>query len=288
MTRILVTGAAGYVGRQALVALHAAGHDVQGATRADADLMDREQTERLLARVRPTHLLHLAWITAHGAFWTHADNQRWLDATLSLLDGFAHQGGRRAVTVGSCAEYEWGGSTPLSESRTPRRPATPYGRAKLALCERAAELCRRHGLSHAHARLFFSYGPGEKPERLVPLVIRALLARRPIEISTPDSVRDYLDVRDVGRALAALTTGDTAGAINVAAGTGITVRDLVQVIAGITGHGERVSFRPSAAADAVVADAGRLSRELGFSPAIDLHTGLADAVRWWRDGNMDR
>lgn len=281
MTRILVTGATGYVGRQVMAALRAGGHDAVGATREDADLMEQDQVERLLATVRPTHLLHLAWVTAHGAFWTHPDNERWLEASLRLVEEFARQGGRRVVTAGSCTEYSWKGAAPLSEAHTPCEPATPYGQAKLALYRRTAQLCRDRGLSHAHARLFFSYGPGEKPERLVPLVIRSLLGGRPFEISTPDSVRDYLDVRDLGRALVLLTVSDIQGAINVAAGIGVTVRSLAEAIADIAGRGELLSFRSPAPADSVVADTGRLSRELGFAPAIDLRTGLAKAVQWW-------
>lgn len=282
MTRILVTGAAGYVGAQVMAALRASGHDAVGATRADADLMERDQVERLLATVRPTHLVHLAWVTAHGAFWTHPDNERWLEASLRLVEEFARQGGRRVVTTGSCTEYSWAGAAPLSEAHTPCEPATPYGKAKLTLFRRTAQLCGDRGLSHAHARLFFSYGPGEKPERLVPLVIRALLAGRPIEISSPAAVHDYLDVRDVGRALAMLAVSDFEGAINVAAGIGVTVRALVQRIAAITGHGELVSFGSPAAADSIVADIGCLSRELGIAPVIDLRAGLADAVQWWQ------
>lgn len=283
MTRILVTGAAGYVGRQVVAALHAGGHDVRGATRRDADLLERDQAERLLVQVRPTHLVHLAWVTEHGTFWTHPDNDRWFEASRLLVESFARLGGQRIVTVGSCTEYAWEGIAPLSETSSPCRPASLYGRAKLALFEHTAAYCRTQGISHAHARLFFSYGPGEKPGRLVPSVIRALLAARPIEISTPESVRDYMDVRDIGRALAPLTTGGVEGAVNVASGAGITIRQLVEAIAGIIGRGELVSFRAAETSDTVVADTARLAQEVGFAPAIDLHTGLTHAVRWWRE-----
>lgn len=282
MIRILVTGAAGYVSTQVMAALRAAGHDAVGATRADADLMQRDQVERLLATVQPTHLLHLAWVTAHGAFWTHPDNERWLEASLQLLDSFARQGGRRVVTAGSCTEYSWQGGMPMSEAQTPCDPATPYGKAKLALYRRSAQLCAAHGLSHAHARLFFSYGPGEKPERLVPSVIRSLLAHRPFEVTAPESVRDYMDVRDTGRALAMLVTAEVEGAINVASGVGITVRSLAETIGAICGRSELLSFRPSAPADSIVAGTARLTHELEFTLAFDLRTGLADAVEWWR------
>jgi nucleoside-diphosphate-sugar epimerase len=286
VTRILVTGAGGYVGRQVVAALRGSGYEVTGVARRDADLLDPEQVDRLLAIVRPTQLVHLAWVTTHGAFPTHPDNDRWLDASLLLLESFLRVGGRRIVTAGSCAEYAWEGDAPLSEERSPCRPVSPYAKAKLELYERAAGYCRQRGMSHAHARLFFSYGPGEQRARLVPSVILALLDGRPIEIANPDSVRDYLEVRDLGRGLAMLVASEIEGAVNVASGAGIAIRDLVEAIAAVAGHGELVSFRPAGKADTVVADAGKLSRAVGFAPAISFEDGLADAVRWWQHATV--
>ena len=77
------------------------------------------------------------------------------------------------MTVGTCAEYDWSTGGRLAED-APCRPATRYGRAKLALSRAAAEMA----MPVAHARLFFPYGPGEDPRRLVPSVARAVLAGR--------------------------------------------------------------------------------------------------------------
>jgi len=118
--RVLVTGATGFIGAAAARALLALGAEVHGTSAAGragpadvvmhrCDLLDDAATAALLGRLRPTHLLHAAWDVTHGAYWTSPANLDWLAATARLLRGFAAGGGRRAVGVGSCAEYAWDG-----------------------------------------------------------------------------------------------------------------------------------------------------------------------------------
>src|SRR5439155_6654344 len=132
----------------------------------------------LLAAVRPTHLLHLAWIATPGVYWTSPENHRWVEASLHLLRCFAAGGGRRAVLTGTCAEYDWSAAGVCHETQTPLRPTTVYGVCKDELRRRAEEVCRAAGVSLAWARLFFLYGPGEHPARLFPGVVQALRAGR--------------------------------------------------------------------------------------------------------------
>ncbi len=72
-----------------------------------ADLLDGRETEAVLSRVQPTHLLHFAWYTVPGRYWTAPDNLRWTEASLRLLRAFEAHGGRRVVMAGTCAEYDW-------------------------------------------------------------------------------------------------------------------------------------------------------------------------------------
>ena len=192
---VLVTGASGFVGRQAVEALAAMEFDVHAVARTPlddssatwpsatwhrADLLDPAQRRALLDAARPSHLLHLAWETRPGRFWQAPENRTWVEATLELLDAFDDAGGRRAVFAGSCAEYDWSpaahGNGTCREDATPCRPATPYGRAKLAAFERTASEAAQRGISHAWGRLFLLYGPFEAEARLVPSVIHSLLA----------------------------------------------------------------------------------------------------------------
>src|SRR5229473_1316941 len=96
--RVLVTGARGFIGRRCLPRLAALGFETHavssapiegdGATWHRCDLLDGAACEALVRRLRPTHLLHLAWIAQPGIFWTSPLNMAWLAAGVRLVDAF--------------------------------------------------------------------------------------------------------------------------------------------------------------------------------------------------------
>lgn len=294
---VLVTGASGFIGRHALASLRDRGHEVVAVSRAGgprndgvrwepADLLDAGDRDRVVAAARATRLLHLAWVTEPGAYRTSPDNELWVAASLDLVRRFAAEGGHRAVVAGSCAEYEW--SQPLlSESQTPLRPATAYGRAKHELHESVSEFARGHGLALGWARLFFLYGPGEHRDRLVASITRALLASEPIETTDGLQRRDFLYGPDASDAIVALLDSGAEGALNIAAGESVSVREIVESIGRATGRPELIRFgaiaRDPSDPPELVADVARLRREVGWRPRISLPDGIEATVAWWRD-----
>src|SRR5437588_3229964 len=115
--KVLVTGATGFVGRFVLERLRTSGAEVHACARRagarglaqwhEADLLTAGAPRALIDAVRPTHLLHLAWYSEPGTFWTSRENLRWLSTTIELLEAFADAGGQRFVGTGTCAEYDW-------------------------------------------------------------------------------------------------------------------------------------------------------------------------------------
>lgn len=296
MSRVaLLTGARGLVGRHAIDALAERGFEVhavsRGAVSGDgvegvhwhrADLTDAGAARALLRRVRPTHLLHLAWFVEHGEFWTSPENERWRAASLALLDAFE---GERVVGAGTCAEYDWGGAGALDELGSVVRPASPYAIAKDALRREASELLAPRGASFAWGRIFFLHGPGEHPDRLVPSVARALLAGEPARCTEGRQVRDYLYAGDAGRAFVALLDSDVAGPVNVASGVGVPIAELVGWIGAALGRPELIELgalptRPGEP-DAIVARVARLHDEVGFTPAFSPREAIEQTVAWW-------
>jgi nucleoside-diphosphate-sugar epimerase len=282
LKRVLVTGATGFVGRQALEPLAARGYEVHAAGRREVDLLDAAATTRLVEELRPTYLLHFAWYAEPGAFWQSTENARWLDASMHLLEVFAASGGARAAVAGTCAEYDWTGDGILSERSTPLAPRTPYGEAKNALRAQAEEL----PLSVAWGRIFFLYGPHEDARRLVASVTRALLAGVPAPTTHGLQVRDFLHVADVGDAFAALLDSDVEGPVNIGSGEGVGVADVVLRIAALVGRPDLVELgaldTPPDDPPVLVADVGRLREDVGWRPTLSLDAGLRDTVEWWR------
>jgi len=240
---------------------------------------------RLVEEVQPTHMLHLAWTTAPGAYWTSEANLRWVTASVELLEAFGRVRGRRFVGAGSCAEYDWS-SGELDEGRAADRPATLYGRAKLASYHLATVAGQLHGFTVAWGRLFFLYGPYEHPARLVPTVARALLANQPAEVGDGTAERDFLSSEDAGAAFAALVDAPVEGVVNVASGTALPVGEVVRRVAGIVGRLDLVRWgareTPAFEPKRIATAANRLRKEVGFTPALDLDTGLRRAVDFWR------
>ena len=297
MKRLLITGASGFLGRHCLVPASSAAFEVhtadlqplRGAPASvishELDLLDAVATERLVEETRPTHLLHLAWVTTHGQYWTSPLNDVWVEASKRLLASFQRQGGERAVMVGTCAEYDWSEGV-CDEISTPIRPMTPYGQAKARLHEVLAEFAGRQSLSYAWARLFFLYGPGESPARFVPSVVRALLAREPAACSEGTHERDYIYVADAAEALVKLTDSEVTGPVNIGSGRAIAIRDLALTIGRLLGAEELVRIgatpRRDDEAPRVVAGTNRLSREVKYDPRHDLEGGLGETISWWR------
>jgi nucleoside-diphosphate-sugar epimerase len=295
VSRALVTGASGFVGRCAIEALRARGFEVHGVARRPlgdiqvdtwhrANLLDPSATARVVREAGAKHILHLAWTTEHARYWEDVTNRDWISATRRLVTAFAEAGGSRFVLAGSCAQYEWSRPGPLSERETPRRPATLYGRAKQETAELLESSPAWVSLSTATGLVFFPYGPHERPERLVPSVARHLLAGEEAPVSAGAQVRDFLHVRDCGAALAALLDSEVTGPVNVGSGKGTAVADVAAFVARIVGRPEllRLGALPGADETHVVAATERLRNEVGFVPRLDLEEGLRDAVEWWR------
>lgn len=294
MTRILVTGATGFIGRHALPPLLAAGHEVHviGRTAPDpltgpgrilhhhADLLGPD-LPAIVGSIAAEACLHLAWDVSPG-FWTTPANLDWTAATLTLLRAFHQAGGRRFVGAGTCAEYDW--TTPADTLRedAPRAPATLYGTAKDATRRLIEAYARSHGLSWAWGVLFFSFGPGERPERLVPSLTDALLAGREAPATAGTQIRDLLDSRDQGTAFAALLTSGVDGVVNIASGQPVALHEVMTLIGTLTGRPDllRIGALPQRPGEPprLVADTTRLRHDVGFTPAHTLRQGLTDLI----------
>jgi nucleoside-diphosphate-sugar epimerase len=299
-SRVLLTGASGFVGRPTLDALVSRGHEVHALTTHPSppdldgvqwhtvDLRDEAGVAVLMKDLRPEQLVHLAWYVEHGRFWEAPENLLWVERSLCLVRLFADAGGRRAVLLGSCAEYDWSSARqPLREADSPIHPTTFYGVAKDALRRVCGAYAERKGFEFAWGRLFFLYGPREDPGRLVSSVVRSLLDGQVVATTAGTQRRDFLHVRDAADAVVELLQSAVTGPVNIASGEARTVAEVVEQIALATGRGELIDrgALPERLNEPrlLVADIARLRDEVGFRPRIDLAEGIADAVSWWHE-----
>jgi nucleoside-diphosphate-sugar epimerase len=236
LSKVLLTGASGFLGRHMLQALRQSGAELHAASRTArampgvtwhaADLRDPRAAAELVHAIGPTHILHSAWDVTPGRFWSDPQNADWATAGIALAEAAAASGAR-FVGVGTCAEYAWSDSEPvLAEDRTPIRPATLYGQSKARVWEAAA----RHP-DAAWGRIFLPYGPGDNAARLLPSVLAALRAGQPVDLTSGVQERDFVYAPDIGEFFVRLLFSPQTGAFNVGTGTPLSIRAAVEQLA---------------------------------------------------------
>jgi nucleoside-diphosphate-sugar epimerase len=294
--RVLLTGAAGFIGRHVLeqlqaidsIRIHATGREARTSERAiwhRCDLLAPGAPEELIAEVQPTHVLHLAWYAETGKFWNAPENLQWVTATLALANAFARSGGTRFVGAGSCAEYDWNFGR-CTEDVTPTVPASLYGRAKLSAGEMVHTVLRSSGVECAWGRVFFLYGPHEARARLVAHTATAVLSGKVAETTSGEQRRDYLHVADCASAFVTLLQSGQSGVFNISSGAAVPVKEIVLRVAELAGDREKVrlgTITPAQPEPPLVEGNNDKLRSLGWKPRFGLDEGLANTVQWWRD-----
>jgi nucleoside-diphosphate-sugar epimerase len=306
--RILVTGAAGFIGANLVEALVSAGAEVHALVRAStdrsrldalggpfsipvADLTDLAATRSVVRAVRPHIVFHAA--ASGGHHETPAAYSAVLADTLLSTSNLCHAVRdldlHRFIHFGSSLEY--GPATePLSETREPA-PTTGRGAVKAAETLWCRRFAQASGLPLVVLRPFSVYGPWESAPRFVPTVMTALLTGGELRLTRPGIRRDFVFVGDVVQASlrAALAPGVVGEIINVGSGRQWTNEALVELaerVAGVTIRAVPSAYdtRP-VDTEYWVADVSKARDVLGWSAAHQLEQGLAETYHWFAARN---
>lgn len=296
--RIMITGAAGFVGAAAVRTAVAQGHEVLALVRnADAPrladlrekiavhavaLADTAEVGEILQSTRPNVVVHSAWEGVGGPLRAgdiQLDNIR---TTVALADAAIAAGVRKFVGIGSQAEYGRFDRR-ITESDLPR-PTLLYGAAKLAAFHLVDQRCREAGIDFAWLRLFSVYGPGDNPNWLIPSVAAALLRGEAPRCSEGTQNWDYLHIDDVARAVIAVAVTDGAtGLFNLSSGAPVAVRTIVETLRDLAAPGlplrfGEIPFGPDQIMH-LEGDNARLRALTGWTVQIPALRGLADVVQ---------
>ena len=259
MTRTLVTGAAGFTGRYVAHALAERGHEVHGLVHMhepeladivrahEADLTDQDALKKVVAEVRPDHVVHLAAI----AFVAHGDIEQMyrtnVVGTRQLLDALAESPATpSSVLIASSANIYGNAREGVLDESVPAAPANDYGVSKVAT-EYVAQLYASR-LPITVLRPFNYTGRGQSIDFLLPKIVAHARARAPvIELGNLDVARDFSDVRTVAAAYAKLLTEPAAvgETFNICSGRAVSLREVVEMVSELSGHPLEVTVNPA-------------------------------------------
>ena len=250
--RILLTGATGFVGRQILNALNGQNAWVRATTRrlekslpvndqiVTTDLFREDAGWWQLALADIDIVIHAAWYVEPGKYLESKINAKCLRGSLALADAVITSGARHFVGIGTCFEYDT--SFGILDIHTPLAPQHRYSRAKAALFNAMDQVIPIAGKTFAWHRLFYLYGEGEKPGRLVSNLHRHMQAGIAIDLTSGTHLRDFLDVSLAGAMIAHAALDEIEGPYNICSGTGRTVRQIAEEIADLYGRRDLLRF----------------------------------------------
>ena len=318
MATILVTGGAGYVGSHCCLALKRAGHNpvvldnlsnghkqfVRWGAFEQGDVRDKARLSEVFAKHAPEAVIHCAASIEVGESVKHPGRfyENNVAGALTLFDVMHESGVEAFVFSSTCAIYGEPLALPMDETHR-QQPVSPYGWTKLMVERISRDCSAAYGTKFAHLRYFNAAGAspeeriGERhdPEtHAIPLALFTLLGRRDsfkvfgADYGTRDGscLRDYVHVLDLAdahvRAVERLLGGGESIAVNLGTGHGVTVLELLATIEKVTGQRVPAASAPRREGDspALLADNSLARSELGWTPARDIASIVADAWTW--------
>jgi len=305
--RILVTGGAGFIGSHVADAFCAAGHTVGVLDDLSSGVKDHLDprvrfwqcdirdpgVDRIVADFRPELLSHHAAQMSVGV--SVREPQRDADinirGTLNLLEAAVRHGVRRVVFASTGGAMYGDQAVPPTPETVLPEPVSPYGVAKLAVERYLHAFQVMHNLEAVALRYANVYGPRQNPHGeagVVAIFCRAIVADQPFTINGDGAqTRDYTYVGDVVQAVlqaAALPATAPLPIRNIGTGVETSVTALVTHLQALAGRPLRFHHGPAKPGEQrrSALDATRARQVLGWRPTVDVRTGLAQTLAWFR------
>lgn len=299
--RILIAGGRGFIGRALAQRLLKRGAHVVSLSRGGvASDVGPGHAKEIVADMRDPHALlnalkgrQFEYVVNASGYIDHAgyfDGGREVVnihyvGTLNLLEQVNWPGLERFVQIGSSDEY---GAGPAPQSEKHREsPISPYSAAKAGTTHLIQSLSRTEGFPGVVVRLFLVYGPGQNQQRFLPQIIKGCLEGTAFPTSAGEQLRDFCYIDDVvdGIIHASVKPRAVGEVINIASGTPIAVRAVIEKVVQLIGSGKPDfgvhPYRPGENMK-LYADISAARELLSWQPETSLEDGLKKTISWYR------
>lgn len=296
MTRALITGSSGFVGKHLIDHLEAMGDEVILCDRENGhDILDGNALHKYFRETNPDVVYHLAGWADVGGSWSAPVVTLRVNAegTLNVLLAASEVGVNRLLLVSSADVYGRVTSSelPLTE-HSDLRPVSPYAASKVAADFLGVQAWLGSQLPVIRARAFNHLGPGQT-DRFVASALASRIVdneRRgggTVPVGDLSARRDFTDVRDVVRAYRMLVeSGEPGEAYNVCSGVDLAVQDLADRLLALSDTEMRLEVDESLLRPVEVpvlrGDPTKIRSAVGWSPEIDIDETLSDLLAQWR------
>jgi GDP-L-fucose synthase len=300
--RVVVTGGSGFLGRHVVAALGTRGCTVLVPRKAQYDLTRIADVERMYADLEPDIVLHLAAVV--GGIGANRDSPgRFFFENVMLgaltMEQARLSGVEKFVGIGTICAYPKLASVPFLErdlwNGYPEETNAPYGIAKKMLLVQGQAYRQQYGFNAIHLLPVNLYGPHDnfdpRSSHVIPALIRKCLeaaeagASEVVIWGSGTATREFLFVEDCAEGIVLATERyDGSEPVNVGAGFEIGIRELAELIAGLTGFTGTLTFdrtKPDGQPRRML-DVTRAEQQFGFKATTEFRAGLRRTIDWYR------
>lgn len=318
--KLLVTGAAGFIGMHACLRLLERGHEVLGIDNLNAyydpalkrarleklrpfprftfeklDIADAPALDAQFGSRRFDVVLHLA--AQAGVRYSLENPMAYVSSNvagfLNILEGCRKAGVAHLCYASSSSVYGANTELPFREEDRVDRPVSLYAVTKRANELMAHSYGELYGMACTGLRFFTVYGPWGRPDMALFIFTRAILDGRPIRVfNGGDMLRDFTYIDDIIEAVTAVVERPLAATkgtpksrlFNIGHGSPVKLMDFVRAVETALGRKAQIELAPMQPGDvqATYASTEKLKAEIGYAPATPIETGVARFVDWYR------
>jgi len=294
--RILLTGGTGFIGSSLLYSLDQLGFEVmtmcrsepnnayQNITWLEADLLDAETYETQIAEFSPNIVVHLAW---QGLPDYSLNNSLInLSLTIRFLSFVTRlKSCRKVIVAGSCWEY--GNTVGECHEEMSLSPTSYFAWAKNSIRTWLELHCEQNKIEYVWLRIFYVYGPGQRPASIVPSILSSLINKEEPYIQNPFNANDYVYIDDVVNAfLISINKSFLSGTYNIGSGKSVRVLEILNLARDLLGNSKCLPYKD----DRFSKDRGgnmdfwanicKSQTNLGWEPSVELIDGISRSLEF--------